>query len=284
VLSLRIFTISAVFLTLAASSASAQTGTTTVPGKPLALLQIYQKNDGTAAVKTHRRARYVHRRVATTRVANQTTGDTRHAYMEVQPAPEAAQTSATPLAVTAPEATPAAATPLATNAAAATTPVATTTAAAANIWPGPDLTPPGMQGQTLALTPSAPPFTASNEPGAANSNEMLTAPYQTVQVTPPSAAQADPPDAAQVTPPNAVNLADSPGDHQQVVANTAGANDAGAGWPVQHAMVATAEPQNPNPVGSPIWIAHVLAALGGAIAAGGLAWFLINPLPVRSYE
>jgi hypothetical protein len=49
-------------------------------------------------------------------------------------------------------------------------------------------------------------------------------------------------------------------------------------------MVATADPPNPNPVGSPTWIAHVLAALGGAIAAGGVAWFLINPLPARSYE
>ncbi len=31
------------------------------------------------------------------------------------------------------------------------------------------------------------------------------------------------------------------------------------------------------------WIAQVLAALGGAIAAGSLAWFLIGPAPQRTY-
>jgi len=55
-------------------------------------------------------------------------------------------------------------------------------------------------------------------------------------------------------------------------------------WPVQRAMVASAEPQNLNPVGSVSWIVHVLAALGATIAAGALAWVLINPLPARSYE
>ena len=55
-------------------------------------------------------------------------------------------------------------------------------------------------------------------------------------------------------------------------------------WPAKQVMVTTAEPQNPNPVGGPTWIAHVLAALGGAIAAGAVAWFLINPLTVQSYE
>ena len=41
--------------------------------------------------------------------------------------------------------------------------------------------------------------------------------------------------------------------------------------------------QNTSTIGSASWIAQVLAALGGAITAGVLAWFLIGAGPVRSY-
>jgi hypothetical protein len=57
--------------------------------------------------------------------------------------------------------------------------------------------------------------------------------------------------------------------------------------PVVHAMVVRAEPQNasaPSPIGSASWMAHMLAALGGAITAGAVAWFLIKPAPERAYE
>lgn len=40
---------------------------------------------------------------------------------------------------------------------------------------------------------------------------------------------------------------------------------------------------SPNSVGSASWIAQMLAALGGAIAAGAVAWFLIRPAPQRNY-
>jgi hypothetical protein len=36
-------------------------------------------------------------------------------------------------------------------------------------------------------------------------------------------------------------------------------------------------------VGGASWIAQVLAALGGAVAAGAVAWFLIGGGPVRTY-
>jgi hypothetical protein len=45
---------------------------------------------------------------------------------------------------------------------------------------------------------------------------------------------------------------------------------------------ADADP-NDNPVGSASWIAQVLAALGGAAAAGTVAWFLIGSGPQRMY-
>jgi hypothetical protein len=57
--------------------------------------------------------------------------------------------------------------------------------------------------------------------------------------------------------------------------------------PAVHAMVVRVEPQNASsqdPIGSASWIEHVLAALGGAITAGAVAWFLIvKPAPERSY-
>ena len=36
-------------------------------------------------------------------------------------------------------------------------------------------------------------------------------------------------------------------------------------------------------MGSASWIAQVLAALGGAVAAGTVAWFLIGGGPQRMY-
>jgi hypothetical protein len=268
---LRIVTTSAVFLTLAAGSASAQTATTTAPGKPLPLLQIFQKNEeSTAAVTPHHRARYARRRATRTRVANHTSGATRHAYMEVQPSPEPAQSETTQ--------------PTTIQAAAAT-------AAPANIWPTPDFTLPGTEG--LTATPAAAPLVVNPPAGpiAASPNEVLAAAYHTVQATPQAVPQVTPPSTAQMTPPNTVRVAqatmvnstDAVADPPHEAANVAKASVIPTG-PVQHAMVATVEPQNPNPVGSPIWIVQVLAALGGAIAAGGVAWFLINPLPARRYE
>jgi hypothetical protein len=284
VLSLRIVTTGAVFLALAAGSASAQTATTTAPGKPLSLLQIYPANEDAAAVKPHYRTRYVHRRVARTHVANQTTGATRHAHTEVLPTPESEQTAvAQPMATPSTAAPSTAATAAPVTAAAATTPAAASTPVPANIWPAADATLPGAE--TLAPTPPVVPTVAFSEPvTAANPNDTLTAAYHAVQVTPPSPVQATAPDTAQITPSNAVNPTDIAADHQHVAANTTGPNDAAATWPVQRAMVANVEPQNPNPIGSASWIAHVLAALVGAIATGALAWVLINPLPVRSYE
>lgn len=304
-LSLRIVTTSAVFLTLAASGASAQTATTTAAGKPLPLLQIYQKNGDTAAVTPHHRARYAHRRMVRTPAANHANGAIRDTFMQVQAAPEPAPPETA-------QATPQAA-----------------TATPANIWPTPDLTLPGTEGLMLTPAATAPFAGAPVAPMTpANPNEALAAAYQTAQaapqvalpiapqVTPPSTEQVTPPMAPQaflpsveqmtprivaqipppstehVTPPNPVQVAQadtvSPVDvapeQPRDAVNTAKASSPAPSGPIQQVMVATAEPKNRSPVGSPIWIAHVLAALGGAIAAGVMAWVLINPLPVRSYE
>jgi hypothetical protein len=46
--------------------------------------------------------------------------------------------------------------------------------------------------------------------------------------------------------------------------------------------VATAQ-QPASEVGSTAWILQVMAALGGAVAAGSVAWFLIGAAPQRTY-
>jgi hypothetical protein len=41
--------------------------------------------------------------------------------------------------------------------------------------------------------------------------------------------------------------------------------------------------QGGSKVGSAGWTAQVMAALGGAVAAGAVAWFLIGAGPQRTY-
>jgi hypothetical protein len=53
---------------------------------------------------------------------------------------------------------------------------------------------------------------------------------------------------------------------------------------VASAQQSAASPQQPvSAVGSAGWIAQVLAALGGAVAAGSAAWFLMGATPQRTY-
>lgn len=47
-------------------------------------------------------------------------------------------------------------------------------------------------------------------------------------------------------------------------------------------MKATPAPQG-SPIGSTSWLLQVLAALGGAVTAGSVAWFLIGGAPQRTY-
>ena len=48
-------------------------------------------------------------------------------------------------------------------------------------------------------------------------------------------------------------------------------------------VVVAAAHEDKNPIGSASWIAQMLAALGGAIAAGSVAWFWIGASPRRMY-
>lgn len=78
-------------------------------------------------------------------------------------------------------------------------------------------------------------------------------------------------------------------------AGVAAASDSATGAPITGSQTVLAastreSANNPpagkttDPVGSASWIAQVLAALGGAVVAGAVAWFLIGGGPVRTYS
>jgi hypothetical protein len=85
----------------------------------------------------------------------------------------------------------------------------------------------------------------------------------------------------QVVSPDDANEIDRAADGTQ--ASTAAPRDIAETKP-QPDQVETAPAQRTvSEVGSASWIAQVLAALGGAVAAGSLAWFLIGSAPQRMY-
>ncbi len=137
-----------------------------------------------------------------------------------------------------------------------------TAAAAASIWPAADTATPA---DIAALTPTPAPQPASTfaEP---QPSELVVG-GQTVQVASP----------------DAVNPLDLAADDQDAAAKAATPRDIVQAEPAAQAMIATPAPQDASPIGSASWIAQVLAALGGAVAAGSVAWFLIGSAPQRTY-
>ena len=88
----------------------------------------------------------------------------------------------------------------------------------------------------------------------------------------------------QVAAPDQVNDIDlAANDHDAAAATSDRADAAPVARVVYAAPAAADAPQNANAVGSASWIAQVLAALGGAVAAASVAWFLIGSGPVRNY-
>jgi hypothetical protein len=132
----------------------------------------------------------------------------------------------------------------------------------ANIWPTDGaVTPDSMP----ALTPDQPAPSVTTEPTVDTDPDQIVTGSHSVRAALP----------------NGLNQAAPSADPVQTttVAATAPA-------PVVHAMVVTAEPRSltaQSPISSASWLAHVLAALGGAVAAGVVAWFLIKPAPERTY-
>ncbi len=121
----------------------------------------------------------------------------------------------------------------------------------------------------LATEPAVAPVPANAPPNADADLGLAAAEVQTVKIVPPNQNAASDPSAA-----NVVSSATVPTDGALVA------------QPSQTVLAAPAQEQksrNADPVGSASWIAQVLAALGGAVTAGTVAWFLIGGGPVRTY-
>jgi hypothetical protein len=171
------------------------------------------------------------------------------------------------------------------------TPAATATAAPPkNIWPGTDAAAP----DNAALANVAPdnPAPGNTAPDSTQTPDLQSAsPAMTTEKvldTYPNNEIVTDGHTVKLTSPEGLNPVDVAGDDRDGPAKTAPAappaSDPAVPEPVVHAMVANATAQDPpSPVGSASWIAHVLAALGGAITAGVLAWFLIGHTPERNY-
>lgn len=125
-----------------------------------------------------------------------------------------------------------------------------------NSWPVVDATLPAADAVPAPDSAMAAPQSAPPDGGLAPSALVVNG--QTVQVTSP----------------DQVNDMDLAADNT----NAAAASHVAFAAPVQEAAS-----QSTNEVGSASWIAQVLAALGGAVAAGAVAWFLIGSGPVRTY-
>lgn len=146
------------------------------------------------------------------------------------------------------------------------------TAAAAR--PAPDSATPAANAAIVSPSRPAPqPAAVFPDPATSTLPNELVIGGQTVQVTSPNDI-------------NALDLASGGPDQAAAAApptDNAEPAKSAPPQPVVRAMVARTEPADTSPVGSASWIAQVLAALGGAIAAGAVAWFLIGPVPLRRY-
>ena len=147
---------------------------------------------------------------------------------------------------------------------------AASTPAPDSVWPAPAAAAPA-EIPVAAATPQ--PVAAPAEP---DPSEVVVA-GQTVKVASPDEV-------------NAIDLAAN--DHAAQTNDAAPANTAASAPAIREA--AEAEPKadslkaapaqrRDSPVGSTSWILQVMAALGGAVTAGSLAWFLIGSTPQRMY-
>jgi len=131
-------------------------------------------------------------------------------------------------------------------------------------WPAVNSAPAANSGAALAAdTTVAPLNTAANVDVGSN---PIAVKVQTVKITAPDQVNTLNPILDRAVP-----AAATPSDHPAVA-------------PPQQTALAAPVQRDESAVGSASWIAQVLAALGGAIAAGAVAWFLIGSGPVRTYS
>ena len=145
--------------------------------------------------------------------------------------------------------------------------------------------PSGKKHKTVAAARSEPAQTAPVAPPA----DSAVAPPQAVPAdnAPQPSAITVGGQTVQVYSPNQVNALDLAAGDNSAAASPAAPSDPTDAAPAAPTVLAAPmhadTSQNADSVGSASWIAQVLAAFGGAVAAGAVAWFLIGSGPVRIY-
>jgi hypothetical protein len=145
-------------------------------------------------------------------------------------------------------------------------PVSAPAASPENIWPAANSVAPGVM---AGIAPDQAPASVATEAVVETDPNQIIAGGHSVQAVLP----------------NGLTQTDVAADGVKQAAQTTVAN-AAPPKPAVHAMVVNADADSAStasPIGSASWIAHVLAALGGALAAGAVAWFLIRPAPDHTY-
>jgi hypothetical protein len=295
----------AIALGVAAGAAAAQSAGTDQAGKPLSPLQLIKQTSATTPAAHTDSSGTVARKTKIKRVAGR-----KHNGIAAQgadPPPDSAQSSASADAWLAASATPASSVP--TTAPADTAPASQPGDAPPDNIPANDAqkaqtgkTPSDdralpnavvVGGQTVPVAAAdqvneidlaadnTPPITQPNtqpkesmEPRSDRADVMAAADAMN-QAAMAQAAMAE------AMPSRAAFVAPEPADAGQNASNQP-ANDQNAGA-AQNDSAQSTSAQDTSAVGSASWIAQVLAALGGAIAAGTVAWILIGAGPVRSY-
>ncbi len=248
--------VAAMIFAAAASGATAQTATAEPVGQPLALLAGLKPPPETRTVhhaKTaHRRTGKIAAKTRSSRVTKKLAAEHKRHRAVKRIAAEKDKVRAAGVAAAAPAA------PAAPAVQTVAQPVSDP--AAATIWPAADATPPAA----AAAVAAAPPPSAAPSAGD---------PQQSAVVVNGQTVQVDSPDQ--------VNAIDRAADDDTPPAKAADRADAAA--PPSQTVLAAPVHRDASPVGSASWIAQVLAAFGGAVAAGAVAWFLIGSGPVRTY-
>jgi hypothetical protein len=249
-LSLRIVAGGAVFLFVSAAAvgeAAAQSATTDTPGKPLELLRIVEAPARPRAVAHSRIHTAIHRSIAVRR---------HHSVIaKVQPSEPSVQDTAAST-VSPPDAD--------------TTAPTSVAAADASSSPVPSSSEPVMGSLVVG-----------NQTVAVASQSDVNAIDLAADATANGSANASPGNSN----PNDAAATPAPGDKTAAIAATAVAAVSNAASKADAIKAApAAQPQAAaSAVGSPGWLAQVMAAAAGAVAAGSLAWFLIGSAPQRTY-
>lgn len=263
----------------APSGANAQTATADQPGKPLSLTQTPAASGQAGAVRKTRT-----RRVASRRHSKSAAQDTeQHADQPDALSADPAQSNASADAWLAASAPPANSPPLSHSAQVVAAQMAATDPARPDNASSPSTVVVGGQTVTIAasgqvneLDLAADSATIASAPPRGDRGELAAA------LTAKAAQVKDPQAAFVAADPNAN---DGSAGAQNLNAPSLNAQDAGAEETIsQDTEDQNAAVQSLSPVGSASWIAQVVAALGGAMAAATVAWFLIGAGPqVRDY-